>query len=111
MAQIFGWLYEGFPFLRRHHVGLDAFLQLRVPVWNRRNADKHHVDFAVIEDFESPRLRQFDVLTYILRELVDLDAETCVWLHVSRTFPLLTTIPPTAEPGGDAVGQEKGSRK
>ncbi|WP_233999160.1 hypothetical protein, partial [Erythrobacter sp. HI0063] len=40
------------------------------------------------------------IIAEILRELVDRDAKTCMWFHGIRTFRLLTTIPPTAEPCG-----------
>ena len=109
MAQILEWSNKSIPFVRRHHVGSDA-LKPSVPVGNCRDADEHNVDFAVVEDLEGLRFRQLNVLTYILSELVDRDAETCKWFHGNRTFPLLATIRPTAELGGDAVGQAKGSR-
>ena len=36
----------------------------------------------------------------LLRDLIDRDPKTCMWFHENRTFQLLATIPPTAEPLG-----------
>ena len=89
MAKILGWFNKSIPFVRRHHVSPDALLKPNVLVGDCRDADEHNVDFAVIENFESTRLRQFDVLTYIARELVDRDAETCMGFMLVEPFRCL----------------------